>query len=67
VHFLIAGAMLFAICAWLNGGADEGAGSAERTVRITANEVEWLKQTWAHQWRCCSTAIIRSKFVIHAT
>jgi hypothetical protein len=30
-------AMLLAVCAWLNGGADEGAGSAERTVRITAN------------------------------
>ncbi|MCK7481125.1 MAG: hypothetical protein M0C28_30925 [Candidatus Moduliflexus flocculans] len=51
VHFLIAGALLFAAYAWLNRGADDLAGSAERTVRITANEVEWLKQTWARQWQ----------------
>lgn len=51
VHFLIAGALLFAAYAWLNRGADDAGGSAERTVRITASEVEWLKQTWARQWQ----------------
>lgn len=51
VHFVVAGALLFGAYAWLNRGADEGAGSAQRTVRITASEVEWLKQTWARQWQ----------------
>lgn len=51
VHFVIAGALLFGVYAWLNRGADEGARSKERTVRITANEVEWLEQTWARQWQ----------------
>jgi len=50
-HFLIAGGVLFFAYAWLNHGADNAAGSAARTVRITANEVEWLKQTWTRQWQ----------------
>ena len=51
LHFLIAGGVLFAAHAWLNREADESVGAAARTVRITANEVEWLKQTWARQWQ----------------
>jgi hypothetical protein len=51
VHFLIAGGVLFFAYAWLNNGAYDAAGSAARTVRITANEVEWLKQTWTRQWQ----------------
>jgi PPIC-type PPIASE domain len=35
----------------LNHGADNTTGSVERTVRITANEVEWLTQTWTRQWQ----------------
>lgn len=50
VHFLVAGAVLFAVYTWLNPD-DDAAGAASRTVRITANEVEWLKQTWARQWQ----------------
>lgn len=50
-HFLIAGGVLFFAYAWLNHGADNAGGSAARTVRITANEVEWLKQTWTRQWQ----------------
>lgn len=47
VHFLVAGALLFAAYAWLNRGkADE-----PRVVRITAAEVNWLKETWARQWQ----------------
>lgn len=51
LHFLIAGAVLFGAYAWLNRGGDDAAGSAARTVRITAAEVEWLKQIWARQWQ----------------
>lgn len=51
LHFLVAGGVLFGVYAWLNRGVDDLADSAERTVRITANEVEWLKQTWARQWQ----------------
>lgn len=50
LHFLVAGGVLFAVFAWLNRGADDTAGTASRTVRITAGEVEWLSQTWARQW-----------------
>jgi parvulin-like peptidyl-prolyl isomerase len=50
-HFLLAGGVLFAAYAWLNRDTNEVVGSASRTVRITANEVEWLKQTWARQWQ----------------
>jgi parvulin-like peptidyl-prolyl isomerase len=51
LHFLLAGGVLFAAYGWLNRDTNEVAGSAARTVRITANEVEWLKQTWARQWQ----------------
>ncbi|MDX1375515.1 MAG: peptidylprolyl isomerase [Burkholderiales bacterium] len=50
LHFLILGALLFAAYAWLNRGADLAQDGAARTVRITAAEVEWLKQTWARRW-----------------
>jgi len=50
LHFLIAGLSLFAAYVWLNSDtADEK--KAERVVRITTAEVEWLKQTWARQWQ----------------
>lgn len=51
LHFFLAGCVLFATYGWLNRDVDDAAGSASRTVRITANEVEWLKQTWARQWQ----------------
>ena len=41
LHFLLAGALLFGFYAWLNrGGGDEPG-----IVRITAAEVNWLKET----------------------
>lgn len=47
LHFLVAGGLLFAVYAWLNrGGGDE-----PRVVRITAAEVNWLRETWARQWQ----------------
>jgi len=51
VHFLVAGALLFAGYAWLNRGAADDASKATRVVHLTANEVEWLKQSWTRQWQ----------------
>lgn len=51
LHFLLAGGVLFAAYAWLSPDTDEAGARALRTVRITAAEVEWLKQTWARQWQ----------------
>jgi hypothetical protein len=44
LHFLVAGGLLFAAYDWLN--RDEG-----EVVRITAAEVNWLKETWTRQWQ----------------
>lgn len=46
-HFLVGGVLLFAAHAWLN--RDES--DEPKTVRITAAEVNWLKDTWALQWQ----------------
>jgi hypothetical protein len=47
LHFLLVGGLLFAAYAWLDGGSD----ATPRVVRITAVEVNWLKDTWARQWQ----------------
>jgi hypothetical protein len=49
LHFLFAGAVLFVMYGWFNDGT-EVESKGERMVRITAGQVEWLKQTWARQW-----------------
>ena len=49
-HFLVAGAVLFAAYEWLNHGKEDDA-TNERVVRITAAQVEWLKESWARQWQ----------------
>ncbi|GJL68589.1 MAG: hypothetical protein NPIRA06_12240 [Nitrospirales bacterium] len=49
IHFLLAGALVFAVYGLVNDGpAIES--KEERMVRITAGQVEWLKQTWIRQW-----------------
>ena len=50
LHFLVIGALLFAAYAWLNRGAADQTKSGG-TVRITTNEVAWLKETWSRQWQ----------------
>ncbi len=47
LHFLLLGGLLFAAYAWL----DRGDSDTPRVVRISAAEVEWLKQTWSRQWQ----------------
>lgn len=48
VHFLIAGAAVFAVYGWINNGA-VNTSNPDRVVHISAGQVEWLKQTWARQ------------------
>lgn len=50
VHFLFAGALLFAAYGWLNRDKGDNA-TGELVVRVTAAQVEWLKESWARQWR----------------
>jgi len=45
LHFLLAGGLLFAGYFWLH----DGDAKPQRVVRITAADVEWLKQTWGAQ------------------
>lgn len=52
LHFLVAGALLFAAYGWLNHESSD----APRTVRISVAEVNWLKETWARQWQRPPTA-----------
>jgi len=47
LHFLVAGALLFAAYAWLNRESAD----PQRTVRVSVAEVNWLKETWARQWQ----------------
>lgn len=48
-HFLLLGGLLFAVNEWRERGAS--ANFMPRTVRITENDVLWLKETWARQWQ----------------
>ncbi len=49
LHFLLIGAVLFGAYAWWNRGAQSDAGG--RQVRISENDVMWLKETWIKQWQ----------------
>ena len=51
VHFLIAGAVLFAGYAWLNRETANRPPNGSRVVSITASDVTWLKETWVRQWQ----------------
>lgn len=56
LHFFLAGGLLFAAYAWFDRDGD-----APRVVRVTAAEVDWLKETWMRQWqRPPSEAELRS-------
>jgi hypothetical protein len=50
LHFLVLGALVFAVYSWLNRSLP-GSTSAAGTVRITSNEIAWLKETWSRQWQ----------------
>jgi len=50
LHFLVLGALLFAVYSRLNRSLPDNK-SAAGTVRITSNEIAWLKETWSRQWQ----------------
>jgi PPIC-type PPIASE domain len=56
VHFFAAGGALFLAYAWIARGETDNAAKTARLVRITAGQVEWLKETWARQWQRPPTA-----------
>jgi hypothetical protein len=56
LHFLIAGAALFAVYAWLDGGKDSSEAETSRTVHVRAADVQWLMDIWARQWHREPTA-----------
>ena len=45
LHFLLLGGLLFAVHGWMNRDDSE----TSHPVRISASEVDWLKQTWTRQ------------------
>ena len=47
LHFFLAGALLFVAYSALHRGSKE----APRVVRLTAQEVNWLKETWILRWQ----------------
>ena len=50
LHFLVLGALTFVVYSWLNRSLPDNT-SAAGTVRITSNEIAWLKETWSRQWQ----------------
>lgn len=48
LHFLALGALLFGVHSAMNVGEAE---EDEKLIRITAAEMEWLKETWTRQWQ----------------
>jgi hypothetical protein len=51
LHFLIGGVLLFGAYAWLHRGVRGKTEVGSRTVRVTGNEVVWLRETWSRQWQ----------------
>jgi hypothetical protein len=51
LHFLVLGALIFGAYAWLDRGVSSATSNAARSVKITADEVVWLKETWTRQWQ----------------
>ena len=50
LHFLVLGALFFAVYSRLNHSLPYNKSTAG-TVRITGNEIAWLKETWSRQWQ----------------
>jgi len=50
LHFLVLGTLLFAVYSRLNRSLPDNKSTAG-TVRITSNEIAWLKETWSRQWQ----------------
>jgi hypothetical protein len=51
LHFLVAGAALFAAYAWMNRAADNPSAAKAQQLRFGAGDVAWLAENWTTQWR----------------
>jgi hypothetical protein len=49
LHFLLLGALLFGVNAWLNRGARHPRTAGQ--VRISESDLKWLHESWARQWQ----------------
>jgi hypothetical protein len=49
LHFLAIAGLLFATYSWMRQGSMEN--GSRVAVRITADEVAWLTETWSRQWQ----------------
>ena len=56
IHFLFAGAAIFGLHAWVTRDAAPAADDPNRVVRVSAADVDWLRQGFAKQWRRSPTA-----------
>jgi hypothetical protein len=55
VHFIVAGAAIFAGYAWI--GPAETAPAASAPIRIGSGEMRWLNETFTSQWRRPPTSV----------
>ena len=55
LHFLLAGAALFAVYAWMNRAADNPSAGKAQQLHIGAGDVAWLAENWTTQWRRAPT------------
>jgi len=53
VHFLLLGVSIYAVTAWLAPAAPE---DSERTIRVSAAEIDWLTTSWEKRWNRPPTA-----------
>lgn len=51
IHFLLGGAALVALFAWLQPGEAGPADAGGVTVHIGSGEAAWLQETWSRQWQ----------------
>lgn len=51
LHFLLAGAGLFATYTWLNTSETMQSANPQYEIRIGEGEVRWAAETWARQWQ----------------
>lgn len=50
LHFLVLGALLFGLSSWLGKGGGPTAGPDRQQVRLTANDLQWLVESWSKRW-----------------
>lgn len=50
LHFLLLGALMFGVYAWLNRDSSD-AGDVDRSILVTERELTWIIDTWTRLWQ----------------